>query len=63
MTTVQWGGTEIVLPPLIEQQRAVAHLDGVQVKMHTLMRLQAESAVELDALLPAVLARAFRDEL
>jgi len=31
--------------------------------MHTLMRLQTESAPELDALLPAVLARAFRGEL
>jgi len=31
--------------------------------MHTLMRLQAESAAELDALLSAVLARAFRGGL
>jgi len=43
--------------------RHPAPLDGVQAKMHTLMRLQAESAAELDALLSAVLARAFRGGL
>jgi len=38
-------------------------LDGVQDRADALKRLQAESAAELDALLPAVLERAFRGEL
>jgi hypothetical protein len=33
------------------------------MKVHGLKQLQAASAVELDALLPTVLARAFRGEL
>lgn len=54
---------EIVLPPLAEQRRIVAYLDGVQATAEAVRRLQAESAAELAALLPAVLARAFRGEL
>ena len=38
-------------------------LDTLQEKMDALKRLQAESATELDALLPAILDRAFKGEL
>lgn len=55
--------TPIPVPPLDEQRRIVAHLDAVRAKADELRRLQAESAAELDALLPAVLARAFAGEL
>ena len=41
----------------------VAYLDGLQAKVDALKQLQAESAAELDALLPSVLDRAFKGEL
>jgi type I restriction enzyme S subunit len=53
----------IRLPSLPEQGRIVAYLDGLQVKVDTLKRLQAETAAELNALLPAVLDHAFKGEL
>lgn len=53
----------IPLPPLREQHRIVAYLDGLQAKVDALKRLQAETAAELDALLPSVLDRTFRGEL
>lgn len=46
-----------------EQRRIVAYLDGFQLQVDALKRLQAETAAELDALLPAILDRAFRGEL
>jgi type I restriction enzyme, S subunit len=53
----------LVLPPVSEQQRIVAYLYDMQVREDALKQAQAESAAELDALLPAVLDRAFRGEL
>jgi type I restriction enzyme S subunit len=52
------------LPPfdLSEQRRIVAELNALQTRVDLLKRLQAETAVELDALLPAILDRAFRGE-
>lgn len=63
-----WNGQtikniEIVLSPLDEQRRIVAHLDALQVRVDTLKRMQAESSAELDALLPSILDKAFRGEL
>ncbi len=54
---------KLSFPPLDEQKGIVIYLDSLQEKADALKRLQAESAAELDALLPAVLARAFRGEL
>jgi type I restriction enzyme S subunit len=53
------------LPPfaLAEQRRIVAELDALQSEVDALKRLQAETAAELDALLPAILDRAFKGEL
>ncbi len=51
------------LPPLEEQRRIVADLDGLQAKVNALKRLQAETAAELDALLPSILDKAFKGEL
>jgi type I restriction enzyme S subunit len=51
------------LPPLPEQYRIVAELDALQAEVDALKRLQAETTAELDALLPAVLDRAFKGEL
>jgi type I restriction enzyme S subunit len=51
------------LPPFTEQDHIVAYLDALQAKVDALRALQAEAAAELDALLPAVLDRAFKGEL
>jgi len=48
---------------LSEQRQIVAELDTLQAKVDTLKRLQSETSVELDALLPAILDRAFKGEL
>ncbi len=53
----------LVLPPLPEQRRIVAELDALQSEVEALKRLQAETATELDALLPAILDHAFKGEL
>ncbi|HEY4688162.1 MAG TPA: restriction endonuclease subunit S [Anaerolineae bacterium] len=50
-------------PPLDEQRRIVAYLDGPQAKVDALKALQAQTQAELDALLPSVLDRAFKGEL
>lgn len=50
------------LPPLPEQRRIVAELDALQAEVDALKRLQAETSAELDALLPAILDRAFKGE-
>ncbi len=51
------------LPMLDEQRRIVAYLDDIQSKIDTLKKLQAETAEELNALLPSVLDKAFKGEL
>jgi restriction endonuclease S subunit len=57
---VRW---QVLLPPLPEQRRIVAKLDALQAEMDALKHLQAETAAELDALLPSILDRAFKGEL
>jgi type I restriction enzyme S subunit len=47
-------------PPMHEQQRIVVELDGLQAQVDALKRLQAETAAELDALLPSILDKAFK---
>lgn len=53
----------ISVPPLAEQRRIVAELDALQAEVDALKKLQAETAAELDALLPSLLDRAFKGEL
>ena len=53
---------QVFCPPLEEQRRMVAYLDELRAKADALKHLQAESAAELEALLPAVLDQAFRGE-
>jgi type I restriction enzyme S subunit len=53
----------VPVPPLIEQRRIVAELDALQAEADALKRLQAETAAELNALLPSILDRAFKGEL
>ena len=61
--TTLLGNVKFPLPPLAEQRRIVAELDALQAEVDALKRLQAETAAELDALLPAILDRAFKGEL
>jgi type I restriction enzyme S subunit len=51
------------VPPISEQRRIVAHLDALQTKADALRSLQSETASALDALLPAVLVKAFAGKL
>ena len=46
-----------------EQRRIVTALDALQAEVDALKRLQAETAAELDALLPSILDKAFKGEL
>jgi type I restriction enzyme S subunit len=41
----------------------VAYLDSLQGKVDAVKALQADTAAELDALLPAILDKAFKGEL
>jgi type I restriction enzyme S subunit len=61
--TTLLGNVELPLPSLAEQRRIVAELDDLQAKVDALKELQAETATELDALLPSVLDMAFKGEL
>ena len=51
------------LPGISEQRQIVSELDALQAEVDALRRLQAETASELDALLPAILDKAFKGEL
>ena len=53
----------VPIPPLPEQRRIVAYLEGLQAKVDALKKLQSETAVELAALLPSILDKAFKGEL
>ena len=55
--------TQIPIPTLAEQRRIVTEFDELQAEVDALKRLQAETSAELDALLPAILDRAFKGEL
>jgi type I restriction enzyme S subunit len=54
---------KIPVPPIPEQHRIVEELDALQKQVDRLTNLQAETAAELDALLPSVLDKAFRGNL
>ena len=45
------------------ERRLVAELDALQAEVDALKHLQVETAAELDALLPAVLDKAFTGQL
>ena len=53
----------IPVPSLSEQRRIVADLDVLNAEVTALKRLQTETAVEIDALSPSILDRAFKGEL
>ena len=53
----------IPVPPLEEQRCILAELDAVQAKLNAVKSLQEETTAELDAMLPAILDKAFKGEL
>jgi type I restriction enzyme, S subunit len=53
----------VPLPSFEEQRRLVAYLNAMQERVDALKKLQAETAAELDALLPSILDKAFKGEL
>jgi type I restriction enzyme S subunit len=54
---------KVPIAPPDEQRRIVAELNALQAEVDALKRLQAETSAELDALLPALLDRAFKGDL
>ena len=53
----------IPFPPIEEQQRIIDYLDGLQSKVAHLKTIQDKTAVELDAMIPSILDKAFKGEL
>lgn len=56
-------GTALPLPPVAAQRRTVIELNGLRTQVDRIKELQAGTAAELDALMPAILDRAFKGEL
>lgn len=57
------GEFEIPVPPLVEQRRLIACFDELQAQVDDVTALQDASQMELDALLPSILDKAFKGEL
>ncbi len=53
----------VPLPLLSDQRRIVIYLDSLHSKLNLLKHLQGETAIELDAMLPSILAKAFQGTL
>jgi len=54
---------DVPLPSLNDQQEIFKKLQAMQSKLNALKRHQGETAAELDALMPAILEKAFKGEL
>jgi type I restriction enzyme S subunit len=54
---------KLPVPPLPVQQRVVGYLDQLEERIQQLTVQQAESREEIEAMLPAILDRAFKGEL
>ncbi|MBX9259287.1 restriction endonuclease subunit S [Desmonostoc muscorum CCALA 125] len=53
----------VPVPPLLEQHRIVAYFEELQTKVDTMKRLREQAMIELDALLPSILDKAFKGGL
>jgi type I restriction enzyme S subunit len=51
------------IPPLAEQRRIVARMEELTTRIEHIRELQRQAKREIDALLPALLDRAFKGEL
>lgn len=63
LETQRLVSTKIPVPPIADQRRIIAELDLLRAQADKLKQAQAETATELNALLPAFLDKAFRGEL
>jgi len=63
LTGVKLKAYPVFVPPLPEQRRIVSKLDALQAQVDALKHLQAETATELDAILPSILDCAFKGDL
>ncbi len=54
---------QLPIPRFPEQRPSLAELDPLQAHVDAPKPLQTETAAELDALLPAILDKAFKGEL
>lgn len=63
LVTSKLQALRVPVPHSAEQRRLVVQLDNLQAKVGALRASQAQSAAELDALLPSILDRAFKGEL
>lgn len=54
---------KIPVPSIHQQKQTLTLLNDLQAQVETLNSLQADTAAELDALMPAILDKAFRGEL
>jgi type I restriction enzyme S subunit len=61
--TTLLGAVRLPVPSVPDQRRIVAELDALQAKVDAVKALQTETAAELDAMLPAILDKAFKAEL
>lgn len=57
------GKIPFPLPPLAEQERIVEYIDDLKAKVDMLRKRKAETATEVDALLPSTLDKAFKGDL
>ncbi len=53
----------VPVPPIARQNEIVAELDALHARVDAVKALQTETAAELDAMLPAMLDKAFKREL
>ena len=63
LNVAQLEQTPIPVPQMPEQRRIAKRLEDLQGKLDKLKRVQSETAVELDALLPSILDKAFKGKL
>lgn len=54
---------EIPVPTVSKQREMLSDLESLKDKLDTLAKLQSETRIELDAMLPAILDKAFKGEL
>lgn len=54
---------QIPVPPINEQQRIIEKLNDLQSQVDAIKHLQAKADIELNALLPSILDKAFKGEL
>jgi restriction endonuclease S subunit len=53
----------VPVPPLAEQRRIVEYVEKVRSRVDTMRDIQVRTAAEIDAMLPAIVDRAFQGDL